>query len=244
MAASNTQAEAGGKSLVGWEIDEKTNSGAQALTQAFLSSVKIEKRRPKVNMIKGSTMDAYSVHGTVEKTTGALFTLNALLVRVFAELERLTMAFSLCRRVLSPFLSWLTQMTGGQGAWPDLCRKVASDGERLDFVFSDSGEGTSWKLSSGTEWVGPVLLTTWGDQILLQSHSLLVPLADYPFHPTPTLHTHTNRLRKSSTLRETFASRVTCVSTMCTSTGRSTGRTGTSTQCTLRCSSRQSGIWW
>ena len=73
------------------------------------------------------------------------------------------MALSLCLGVLSPFLSWPTHMTGGQGAWPDLCRKATSDGERLDFVFSDSGEGTKWKLSSGTEWVGPVLLTTWGD---------------------------------------------------------------------------------
>ena len=40
--------------------------------------------------------------------------------------------------------------SGGSGAWPDLCRKVAkSPAKRLDFVLSDSGAGTSWIMNDG-----------------------------------------------------------------------------------------------
>ena len=60
------------QSLIGWEIDEETHLGAESLIKAFLAS-ETPGNRPRVEMVKGSTMQAYTVQGTIEKTTGLCF---------------------------------------------------------------------------------------------------------------------------------------------------------------------------
>ena len=55
----------------------------------------------------------------------------------------------------------IEKTTGGTGAWPDLCKKVAkSAAKRLDFVLSDSGSGTSWTMDDGRAQVTQELFVT------------------------------------------------------------------------------------